>query len=221
MGALDEWNDAVQQLLDAGLSSLDAVESANKERPGLWRQAKAEYALQRGLIKSVGQPLDYLTNLTVREELQTMVRGGERHAAAGPRETYPVKHHAQGETMNASQQLLKMANDLVKSGEANDLTKAVNLVGPSNQQLWGERHTELRKAMDVNQHPPYGAPPEQRLPPARTGGHFAFDKLCAEEKARNPAWSQRQVEDAVLSTQQGQAAWTQNRAEVLSGRRGQ
>jgi hypothetical protein len=44
--ALQQWNAAVQALLDRGYSTLNAYDVAHKAHPGLWGEAVAEHAAQ-------------------------------------------------------------------------------------------------------------------------------------------------------------------------------
>jgi hypothetical protein len=218
MTATEQWAEAMQYALDTlGLSQLDAISYVARTYPDLWLHAKSErarHAVQMGLIKSVDQPLDYHMQRRVQ---QAMARGAPTPAPRGE------------ERMSATDTLMKMARDLVDRGEAETIGKALDVLGPRHQDLWRQHRTEAmppeqvpaRKTVDPQQVPPFGAPPEQRPPPARSAGHAQFDALVAAEKVRHPDWSDAQCQQAVFASEQGVAAMAQNRAEVLSGRRGQ
>jgi hypothetical protein len=230
MGALEQWNEAVQRLLDAGLSSIDATDIASKENPGLWRQATAEVALtalRKSLRDAGAPPLDYRARTDFLRMAQAPpATGREAVVHVAHSGTSDIPDHTQGETMNASQQLLKMAEDMVRSGEAADLTEAVRLVGPSNQQLWGERRTETRKDAHPNQRfatsttggyagrAPVGARPtspdprfHNTLTEAQPPSATTYTDLVKAHMAQDPRLSWMQAEESVSRTPEGKAAW--------------
>jgi hypothetical protein len=59
------------------------------------------------------------------------------------------------------------------------------------------------------------------VPPSRTRGHIAWDRVCDAIKQRNPTWSEQEVYNAALASDQGLAAFAAHSTEMRARTRGQ
>ena len=121
--------------------------------------------------------------------------------------------------MSAADELVALQKRHVAQGECLS-AESYPYVCKRYPRLYARYLAESRQPGYASQRVPVAKDVQQLITTSPTSGERTFEGLTERERARHPDWTDRQVDDAVRKTAEGQAALEAHRREHLFGTRG-